>query len=348
MSVDLSKLVVRERLELESLSGKVIAIDAYNAIYQFLSIIRQPDGTPLLDDNGNVTSHLSGLFYRTIEFVSKGIKPLFVFDGIPSLLKQKTINARMKRREEAKQEWARAMAEGRLEDARMHAQASTRINKSIVESSKQLLSLMGIPYMTAPSEGEAEASYLCRIGMAYAVVSQDYDTLLFGAPVVVRNLAISGKRKLPRKNIYINVEPEKISLNETLRSLNISLKQLVWIGIMLGTDFNEGIRGIGPKTALNIVKESKSIDDVIKRVTEKNGHVFDTDVHMVEDLFTKPEVEEPENDLLRSTAMPEKDSIIHFMCVEHSFSEERISKFVDKLIASRAEGSQAGISRWFK
>jgi len=347
MSVDLSKLIIRQKLELQSLSGKLIAIDAYNTIYQFLSIIRQPDGTPLMDSRGNVTSHLSGLFYRTIEFVANGIKPFFVFDGIPSLLKQRTINARMKKREEAKAEWERAVAEGKLEEARVHAQASTRINKEIVESSKKLLGLMGIPYMTAPSEGEAEASYLCSKGLAYAAASQDYDTLLFGAPVIVRNLTISGKRKLPGKNIYVNVEPEMVVLNETLSALGISRRQLIWIGIMLGTDFNEGIKGIGPKTALKIAKESKSLDEVVHRIAEKSGASFDTDVNDVESLFLKPEVEEPKEDISEIKA-PQKDALLRFMCDEHGFSVERISKYIDKLVVGRSEGGQAGISSWLK
>ncbi len=345
MSVDLSKLVVREKIEMSELSGKTIAIDAYNTIYQFLSIIRQPDGTPLTDSKGNVTSHLSGLFYRTIEFINAGINPLFVFDGIPSLLKQKTINARMRRRDEALLKWKRSVEEGKLEEARTYAQASTRINREIVESSKRLLALMGVPYITAPSEGEAEASYLCGVGEAYAAASQDYDTLLFGAPVVIRNLTISGRRKLPKKNIYVNVEPERIVLSETLSALGLSREQLVWVGIMLGTDFNEGIKGIGPVTALKLAKQSKSLDDVVKKATEKTGLEFDTDVHAVEALFMNPEVEKPNG--IPAYSMPEKEELLKFLCEEHDFGRERIEKFVEKLAEKRSKGKQQGINRWF-
>ncbi|MGC8647968.1 MAG: flap endonuclease-1 [Candidatus Micrarchaeia archaeon] len=345
MSVDLSKLVLREKIEMSALSSKTIAIDAYNTIYQFLSIIRGPDGSPLTDSNGNVTSHLSGLFYRTIEFVSAGINPIFVFDGIPSLLKQKTINARMRRRDEALLKWKRSVEEGKLEEARTYAQASTKINKEIVESSKKLLSLMGVPYLTAPSEGEAEASYLCSIGEAYAAASQDYDTLLFGAPIIVRNLTISGRRKLPKKNIYVNVEPEMISLSNTLSALGISREQLIWVGIMLGTDFNEGIKGIGPVTALKIAKGSKSLDEVVSKAAEKTGLSFDTDVHKVEALFLKPEVEKPKEPLI--PGMPQNDALLNFLCDEHGFSKDRVEKFIEKLSEKRSEGKQQGISKWF-
>jgi flap endonuclease 1 (EC 3.1.-.-) len=243
MSVDLSKLISRRRIELAELNGKTVAIDAYNVLYQFLSIIRQPDGSLLMDSKGRVTSHLSGLFYRTIDIIGYGIKPIYVFDGLPSVLKQKTIEARMTRRNDAYKAWESAREAGNLEGARVHAQASSRVDRSIVESSKKLLDYMGVAYINAPSEGEGQASYMCKKGQVDAVGSQDYDTLLFGARNVVRNLTLSGRRKLPKKNVYVNVEPELVNLEDTLNALGISNRQLVWIGIMLGTDFNDGIEG---------------------------------------------------------------------------------------------------------
>ena len=168
MAVDLSKLVSKRKLLFEELRGKSVAIDAYNVIYQFLSIIRQPDGTPLMDSHGNVTSHLSGIFYRTMDILDYGIKPIYVFDGVPSMLKQKTIMARMKRKENAEQAYEEAKASGDTAAMRMHAMATTKINKEIVESSKQLLDYMGIGYINAPSEGEAQASYMSKSDLVYA------------------------------------------------------------------------------------------------------------------------------------------------------------------------------------
>ncbi len=346
VSVDLSKLIVRERIDMSSLGGKSIAVDAYNTIYQFLTIIRQPDGTPLTDNNGNVTSHLSGLFFRVTELISNGVKPVFVFDGIPSLLKQRTINARMRRRDKAYSKWQEAKEQGNMEEARTRAQQSTRISKEIVSSSKRLLYLMGVPYVEAPSEGEAQASHMCIEKQVDLVGSQDYDTLLFGAPHVVRNLTISGRRKLPRKNIYVNVEPELVELETTLRALGINRRQLIWIGIMLGTDFNEGIKGIGPKTALKIAKASKSLDDMVAEVKIKSNAEFDTDVREVEEMFLKPEVVEVNDDAVRYTQRPDKHEIIRFMCDDHGFSRERIEKFVDKLVSIRGEANQQGIHKW--
>ncbi len=348
MSVDLSKLVSKKKLELDSLNGKTVAIDAYNVLYQFLSIIRQPDGTPLMDEHGNVTSHLSGLFYRTIEMMSYGIKPIYVFDGIPSILKQKTIEARIKRREEAKEAWAVAKEKGDIEEAKRHAQASTRVNKEIVASSKVLLNLMGIPHISAPSEGEAEASYLCEKGSVHAVGSQDYDTMLFGAPLVVRNLTLSGRRKLPKKDVYVTVEPEIMSLEDTLRELGVTRKQLIWIGIMLGTDFNEGVPGVGPKTALKIARTIKSIQELKSAMKEKYQFEFELDVAEVEDLFIKPEIKEVSkleiNQLLKEPT--KKTELMDFMCNQHGFSADRIEKFADKLASIKSAPRQQGISNW--
>ncbi|MDE1856934.1 MAG: flap endonuclease-1 [Candidatus Micrarchaeota archaeon] len=339
MAVDLSKLVSKRKIEFGELQGRVIAIDAYNVLYQFLSIIRQADGTPLMDSQGNVTSHLSGIFYRTIELVQKGIHPVYVFDGLPSVLKQKTIQARMRRREEAREAWMKAKEEGRLEEARMRAQGATRLTKDIVESGKDLVRLMGIPVINAPSEGEAQASYMAMKGLAFAVGSQDYDTMLFGAPDVIRNLTLSGRRKLPRKNVYINIEPEIMSLQDTLASLGISRKQLIWIGILLGTDFNEGIDGVGPKTALKIVKECRDLDQVVSHVKEKYGKEFELDVHEVEELFLNPEVGDVDPKALEAR-VPDTASIIEFMCDRHDFLRERIEKYSHLLAGKSAETKQ--------
>ena len=350
MSVDLSKLISKRKISLTELNNKTIAIDAYNAIYQFLAIIRQQDGTPLTDPHGNLTSHLSGLFYRTSELFEYGITPIYVFDGIPSMLKQKTIMARMQRRKAAYAAWQEAKDAGEVEAARVHAQASTRIDKNVVESSKRLLGLMGVQCVNAPSEGEAQASYMCSKGLIYAAASQDYDTMLFGSPKVVRNLSISGRRKLPRKNIYVTVEPELVSLEDTLSNLGVSREQLIWIGIMLGTDFNEGIKGVGPKTALKFAKLSSSISDVKRIVKEKFNAEFELDISEVVSLFEKPEVVDVGEDFVRDAAklQPDKEGILRFMCDEHDFSNERIEKIVNRTMETRTKAHQPSIDNWFK
>jgi flap endonuclease-1 len=349
MAVDLSKLIAKRMLNIDELNGKIIAIDAYNFIYQFLSIIRQPDGTPLVDSRGNITSHLSGIFFRTVEMISKGIIPLYVFDGIPSMLKQKTINARMNRRNEAMREWEAAKAGGNLEEARQHAMASTRITKDIVASSKELLDAMGVAYVDAPSEGEAQASHMCKEGAVDMVASQDYDTMLFGAPLVVRNLTFSGRRKLPKRNIYIEVYPELVSLDETLKQLGLTQNQLIWVGIMLGTDFNEGIKGIGPKTAVKIAKEAQSLEYIEGIAKSKYNQDFEVDPKSVEQLFINPEVKEvSRNDVNAMLAKTINiNAVVDFMCKEHGFAEERISKYAQMISKSKEQSNQRRMDSWF-
>jgi flap endonuclease-1 len=350
MAVDLSKLISKRKLQFEELRGKSVAIDAYNVIYQFLSIIRQPDGTPLMDSKGNVTSHLSGLFYRTIDILDYNIKPIYVFDGLPSMLKQKTIASRIKRREDSYKAWQEAKESGNIEAMRAHAMASTRINPQIVESSKKLLEYMGIGYINAPSEGEAQASYMSNKGLVYAAASQDYDTMLFGSRYVIRNLTFSGRRKLPGKNIYVNVDPEIVSFDDTLKSLDINHRQLIWLGILLGTDFNEGIKGVGPKTALKMVKVAKSIDDIKENVKEKYKTEFELDIQEVEDLFLHPEVKDFDEKEVQALFEKhyDKEKLLDFMCKEHEFSEERISKTFERLTKTKADSKQKGMDKWFK
>jgi flap endonuclease-1 len=347
MAVDLSKLISKRKIDLDELNGKSVAIDAFNVLYQFMSTIRQQDGTPLMDSNGMVTSHLSGLFYRNIDLIGKGIDIVYVFDGIPSLLKKRTIEARMRRREAAYSAWQEAKDRGDFERAKTYAQASTRIDKTIIESSKKLLDLMGIPHINAPSEGEGQASYMCSKGLVYAVGSQDYDTMLFGATRVVRNLTLSGRRKLPGKNIYINVEPELVEIGETLKALEISRDQLIWLGLLLGTDFNEGIKGVGPKTALKLVKTAESIDDVRKAVREKFKTDFQAEPEEVIKLFKSPEVIEVNPSQLKAQSGPDLEGIVKFMCTEHGFSEDRIGKYAAMLVGSNNVKKQQGLGKWF-
>jgi flap endonuclease-1 len=339
---------VKQELSFDELKDKVIAIDAYNTIYQFLSIIRQPDGTPLTDSKGRVTSHLSGLLYRTTNLLNYGAIPVFVFDGIPPTLKSKTIAARISRREKAMEEWKSAQEKGMLEEARTHAMASTRITKEVVSSAKELLGHMGMPFIQAPGEGEAQAAYLVENGLAYASASQDYDSFLFGAELVIRNVTITGRRKLPGKNVFINVKPEKILLKDLLSKFGIDRNQLIWAGMMIGTDFNDGIKGVGPKTALKITKESHTLEDVQNALRSKYNVCIE-DAEEVERIFMQPDVKKingSEFHKLLTDAMLNKEGLIGFMCNEHGFSEERVEKMAELLSTAKKEKKQKDINSW--
>lgn len=346
MGVDLRELIpeksVRQINDLRELAGRIIAVDAYNALYQFLSAIRQPDGTPLMDSRGRVTSHLSGLFYRTINLVEAGLKPVYVFDGRSPEMKAEEVSRRRAARQKAEERLREARERGDEEEARRHAQAASRLTSEMVETSKRLLTHMGIPWVQAPSEGEAQAAYMAMKGLAWASASQDYDSLLFGSPRLVRNLAISGRRKLPGRDVYVEVKPEIIDLEVMLKSLQISREQLVDIAILVGTDFNPGgVEGVGPKKAYAIVKSYGSLSRALKALP---GARFSTDPEEIRRFFLSPPVVE---DVRIEWRRPEREKILELLVEEHEFSRERVENNLERLVkALSGPASSRGLDRW--
>jgi flap endonuclease-1 len=343
LGVNLRDLVPKTIVRLEDLSGKSIAIDAYNALYQFLAIIRQPDGTPLKDATGRITSHLSGLLYRTSNLVEMGIKPIYVFDGTPPALKEVEIKRRVKAKEEALIKYEHALKEGKIEEARVYAQATSRLKDYMAEDSKKLLDLMGIPWVQAPSEGEAQAAHLVKRGDADYCASQDYDSLLFGAPRLVRNVTISGRRKLPSKNVFIEVVPEIIELENVLKECGITYEQLVDIGILIGTDFNpDGIKGLGPKTALKLIKEHENIENTLPHL--KNAE-FPVEHQRIREIFLKPTV--TDNYKIESKE-PDIEDVVNFICRERDFSEDRVRKAIEKMQKGiTKQKGKTTLEKWF-
>ena len=344
MGVNLGDIVPKTKVDLKSLSGKVVAIDAYNALYQFLAIIRQPDGTPLKDHTGKITSHLSGLFYRTCNLLELGIKPIYVFDGTPPEMKEAEIKRRSKIKEEAQVKYEKALKEGRIEEARMYAQMTSRLKDYMAEDSKTLLSLMGVPWVQAPSEGEAQAAHLAIKGDADYCASQDFDSLLFGAPSLLRNLTISGRRKLPRKNVYIEVTPEIVEMGRITRELGITRDQLIDIGILLGTDFNpEGIKGIGPKTALKLIKKYGSLEKVLEKIENAE---FPVDPREIKEFFLHPKVTD---DYVLVWKNPDVDGIVDFLCGEKDFSEDRVRKALQRAAKGMEKAkTRTTLDSWFR
>jgi flap endonuclease-1 len=343
LGVNLRDLVPKTIVRLEDLSGKSIAIDAYNALYQFLAIIRQPDGTPLKDATGRITSHLSGLLYRTSNLVEMGIKPIYVFDGIPPVLKEVEIKRRMKVKEEATVKYEQALREGKIEEARKYAQFTSRLKDYMADDSKKLLDLMGIPWVQAPSEGEAQAAHLAKRGDADYCASQDYDSLLFGAPRLIRNVTISGRRKLPSKNIFIEVVPEIVELETVLKECGITYEQLVDVGILIGTDFNpDGIKGLGPKTALKLIKEHGNIENVLPQI--KNAE-FPVEHQRIREIFLKPAV--TDNYKIESKE-PNVEDVVNFICRERDFSEDRVRKAIEKMQKGiTKQKGKTTLEKWF-
>ena len=331
MGVKFKDIVTPESIKFEDLKGKIVALDAANVIYQFLSSIRQADGTPLMDHNGKVTSHFSGILYRTTSLIEKVIKPLYVFDGKSSILKKGTQIKRSEFRKESHEKWKIALDEGRIEDARKYAVRSSRMSAEVVEGSKILLDLMGIPYIQSKGEGEAQASYMVEKGDAWCVGSQDYDCILFGATRTVKNLTITGGR----------ANLELILLKKVLKDLNINREQLVDLAILVGTDFNDGIKGIGAKKGLNLIKKYGDLFKVLDHLNVE----LEVDPQRLRDIFLKHEFI---SDYELKWGNPDRSGVIEFLVGEHDFSEDRVVTAIDKLYKlKKIDNSQSSLEKWF-
>ncbi len=268
------------------------------------------------------------------------VKLVYVFDGAPPELKAVEIQRRRSQRDEARRQYAVAVQAGDMASARKYAEASTSLRQDMVVESKELLNAMGIPWVDAPSEGEAQAAVLATEGTVDAVGSQDHDSLLFGAPLLVRNITISGRRRLPSKNIFIDVEPETISLQETLKALEMTREQLIDFGILMGTDFDpDGFKGIGPVKGMKLLKTYHSID----KIEPLKEEVAKIEYQAIRDLFLHPPA--------RSGVRPaweelQPDALKAFLVDEHSFSAERVDAAIKRVVGLESSKTES-LEKWF-
>jgi len=341
MGVNLSELIPSEQIELENLANRTIAVDAYNTLYQFLSSIRDRfTGEPLRNSRGEITSHLSGLFYRTSKLLENRITPVFVFDGKPPEFKKKTIQARIQTRTQAEIKWKEAVKKGDIEKIRLYAQAAMRLTDPMISQSKQLLEFMGVSWVQAPSEGEAQAAHLLKKGHVWAVGSQDWDSVLFGAKRLVKNLTLSGRKKVPRKEKYIIVKPELIEFDKVLKQTGLTHDQLIILGILIGTDYNPGgVKGIGPKTALKLVKEKKSFDAIFADINWE----FEPSPQDIFNFFKSPPVEDSDIPEFKFDA----EKLTHMLVEDYDFSEERIDSVLKKLNEADIAKKQSNLQKYF-
>ncbi|MFX1311279.1 MAG: flap endonuclease-1 [Promethearchaeota archaeon] len=349
MGVKIGELVkqVKRTITFENLFKKDIAIDAFNTIYQFLAIIRQRDGTPLKDYQGSITSHLSGLFYRNINFLEHDIKPIYVFDGEPSELKLDTIRERKKIKEDATKKMVEAQDAEDFKEAKKFAQLTSKLDAGMIEESKKLIIYMGIPIVQASSEGEAQAAYMVDQGDAWACASQDYDTLLFGGKRLVRNFAISRTKKV--KDTTVTLDIEYISLAKFLKNFNITREQLIEMGILIGTDFFDGIKGIGQKIALDLIKKYESIEDIISNEVKVGGRQISLDLEMVnnvKNIFMNPNINKDYH-LTKSNKI-DFEKIEELLIEQHNFSKQRVKNALERLRKLKDGKIQVSLDNFFK
>jgi len=334
--------MIKKILSLEDLRGKSLAVDAQNYLYQFLSLIRTQDGTPLQDSHGNVTSHLAGLMFRSTRLIHDyDIYLVFVFDGQPPQLKQHEIMKRREMREKATQEWQTALKAGDYATAFSKAVMSSHLTRFMVEDSKRLLQFLGIPFVQAPSEAEAQSAYMALKGEVWAASSKDYDSLLFGAPRLLRYLTIFGREYLPSKGVSRPLKPELIELDRFLSNHEITREQLIDIAVLIGTDFNEGLKGIGPKKALNLIKNYGKIENMpneVKAMLEAQNY------QEVKRFFLEPKVT---TDYTLRYGELQEDELYRFLCDQRDFSHERVETVIQRMKRFYASRKQTELQKWF-
>jgi flap endonuclease-1 len=341
LGFNLSPLVVKRQLTLEELRGKTLAVDANNTLYQFLALIRMRDGRPFTDSEGHVTSHLVGLLMRTTRLIADyDIKPVFVFDGKPPELKKRTLDERRGYRERARREWEEAVQRKDYSSAWSKAVTMNSLTQPMQDDAKKLLGMLGIPYVQAPQEGEAQAAYMARRESVWAANSRDYDSVLFGSPRLVRYVTISGKEFLPSKGTSRPLVPELIELDALLKELRLTREQLVDLAILVGTDFNEGVQGVGPKTALKLIRSHGTLENLPERLTA----LLPDNVAQVRDIFLHPDVTSEYS--VNFTELKEQE-LMEFLTIERDFSKDRATLAVERMrqFYSRQHST---LSSWLK
>jgi len=330
MGIKLKDIVPRKELTWESLNNKKIAVDASNTIFQFLSSIRQPNGQPLTNKDGQVTSHLIGLFSRVPNLMEKGLKLAFVFDGKAPELKHEERKRRESIKKEAEKKLKKAEQEKDIESVLKYSRMTTRMTPEMIEDAKELLSALGIPVIQAPSEAEAQAAHMCKKKKVWAVATQDYDSLLFGSPKTIQNLTLATKRKISTGG-YVPVYPQMIELKDVLEKLELNQDELIILGILVGTDFNVGgVKGLGPKKALALVQKGKKFDILFDELD------INFDWKAIFNVFKEMPVTD---DYELEWKKPDEDKLKKLLIDKHGFSETRVENTLKKITTEKKQTS---------
>ena len=345
MGLKFKDIVTKNEISIKELKGKILAVDSMNILYQFLTSIRGPDGTVLTDSQGRVTSHLIGLFNRTTSLMEEGLKLIFIFDGKAPEIKQKTWEKRTAVKREATLKLKEAEEAGNLEDMRRYSARTAILTKDMVADAKRVITALGLPIVQAPSEGEAQTAYMVKRGDVFASVSQDYDNLIFGCSNLLRNLTIAGKRKKTGKYGFVTVKPEMIYLQEVLDHLQLELDQLIVLAIIVGTDYNPGgVKRIGPKTGLKLLKEFGNDFDKLFENIEWDQHYPELSWKTIFD--TIKDIPVTDNYELKWKSFDEEE-LFDLLVKGYGFSEDRVRSKLNKLKDKKDVLSQKGLSSFF-
>ncbi|ORZ21134.1 flap endonuclease 1-like protein [Absidia repens] len=326
--------------DIKSHFGRKVAIDASMSIYQFMIAVRQQDGNVLMNDAGETTSHLMGMFYRTVRMIDNGIKPVYVFDGKPPTMKSGELAKRKARKEDAQAKMEEANETGTAEDVARFTKRTVRVTPEHNDECKRLLKTMGIPYIEAPCEAEAQCAELARAGKVYAAASEDMDTLTFSSPILLRHLTFSEQRKLPI---------DEVNLEVALAGLDMTMPQFIDLCILLGCDYVETIKGVGPSRAFSMIKEYGSIEKALPHLPEKlqSNIPIDWKYDEARLLFSKPDVT-PGDTFDLKWEEPDVEAVVDFLVKDKGFSEDRIRKGCEKLSKNLKQATQSRMMDFFK
>lgn len=330
------------------------------SIYSFLIAVRS-DGQQLMSETGETTSHLMGLFYRTMRMVDNGIKPLYVFDGAPPKLKSGELAKRFQRKTEAHAAAEEAKETGTAEDVEKFSRRTVRVTREHNEECQRLLKLMGIPYIVAPTEAEAQCATLARGGKVYAAASEDMDTLTFDSPILLRHLTFSEQRKEPILEIHLDKVLEGLNMERKqvrhLRALPnshlLTTFQFIDLCILLGCDYLDPIKGIGPSTALKLIREHNDLEGVVEHIKSQSSKKLtipdDWPFADARLLFLEPDVrpaDDPECDF--KWEAPDVEGLVKFLVEEKHFNEDRVRNGAAKLQKNMKTAQQSRLEGFFK
>ncbi|MFX1304935.1 MAG: hypothetical protein ACFE9X_16390, partial [Promethearchaeota archaeon] len=314
----------------------IIAIDAPNIIMGLFNFTRKnPDGSYgdiILDRTQRPISHLYGLLYRINFYYSKRFFPIFCFDGKVSDLK-KTITKNQLKDFLFTQKWYEgAMRNNDKTLARQIALSKEYMWQNIIEESKQLLGTLGVPYIESPASAESQCAYLVKKGVADYSNSQDFDSLLFGCPQIIQNLSKSLRKKVQGKWQYQKIQPVSINLQKNLKNLGLTIFQLVDIGILIGTDYFPGVKGIGPKKALQLIRKYASLENIILKeyYNYELNNLNPTIIKKIRRIFLFPDVNHSVEEVHWNP--PNKSQVIELLCKDHHLNKERVIKNLGKFV----------------
>ncbi len=292
-----------------------------------------------------MTGHILGLFNRSIMLMEKGVRPCWVFDGKPPEAKKRTLNERKKKKEQAEQNRQEALEEGDMDKVLKYAGMSVKVTSQMTNDAKELVRLLGLPVIEAPSEAEAECSIMAKAGKVYAVATEDMDCLTFGCPILLRDFTNKDDPVI------------EIKLDIVLKDLNITMDQFIDICILCGCDYADSIDGIGPIKAHKLIQEYKNIEGVLAYVDEynkdgkkKKKFIYDLETFPYEEarkLFRNPECSDPEKIELKFLT-PDYEGLKKFLVEGKGFAESRIDSAMKRIEAAKEKANQSRLDSFFK